>query len=277
MSIVEELKEKIYEAVQGINQNNLGIAFSGGVDSSTLAASCRAQGKKAVLITVGFLSSKDIEASKEVAEDLGLKMISEVISSLEEIEDCIRSILKVIKFDRLVLLENCVCFYYVFKTASEHGVRTVLSANGMDELFCGYDLYRKYVSDEEKMRKIMDLLVETARRDKLEIDKIAALWSINYECPFLSDNFVKFAMKIPIEYKIKGEDDELRKHILRETALEMRIPKSAATRRKKAFQYSSGIHKALSKLAKLRGYTKSRAKSLGYEGSIEAYLKDYLS
>jgi len=277
MSRVEDLKERLYEAVEGINQKNLGIAFSGGVDSSILAASCRDQGKKAVLITVGFLSSRDIEASREVAEVLGLRSICEVVSSLEEIEDCMGSILKIIKFDRLVLLENCLSFYYVFKTASEHGIRTVLSANGMDELFCGYDMYRKYVSDKEKMLKIMNLLVETAERDKLEIDKIAALWNINYECPYLSEDFIKFAVKIPIEYKIKGEDDKLRKHILREAALEMGIPKSAAMRRKKAFQYSSGIHKALSRLAKLRGYTRSKAKNLGYEGSIEAYLKDYFS
>ena len=201
-------------------------------------------------------------------------MICETVS-LEELEDGIRSVLNIIKFDRLVLLENGVCFYYVFKTASRHGIETVLSANGMDELFCGYNLYRKYVDDEEKMKEIMSLLVETAKRDKAEIDKVAALWNVNYECPFLSDSFVDFAMKIPLEYKIKGEDDELRKHILREAALKMGVPGSAAMRRKKAFQYSSGIHKAIAKLARLRGYTRSKAKALGYSGQIEAYIKTF--
>jgi len=274
MEIVGELRERIYEAVGNIDQNNLGVAFSGGVDSSILAKACKDLGRKITLLTLGFSSLRDAEASKEASEKLGLKLICETVS-LKELEDGIRSVLSIIKFDRLVLLENGVCFYYVFKTASRHGIETVLSANGMDELFCGYHLYRKYVDDEEKMKKIMRLLVETAKRDKAEIDKVAALWSVNYECPFLSDSFVDFAMKIPLEYKIKGKDDELRKHILREAALKMGVPGSAAMRRKKAFQYSSGIHKAIAKLARLRGYTRSKAKALGYSGQIEAYIKTF--
>jgi len=272
MRIAEELREKIYESIRIIDQNDLGIAFSGGVDSSILAVSCKDLGKKITLLTVGFSSQRDIEASEEISDELGLHLIFEVIS-LEELEDGIRSILNVIKFDRLVLLENSVCFYYVFKLASQHGIKNVLSANGMDELFCGYDLYRKYSGDEKKIREVMSRLVETARRDKAEIDKVAELWNVKYECPFLSENFVDFAMNIPLQYKIKGEDDEERKHILREVALEMGVPRSAAMRRKKAFQYSSGIHKAITKLAKLRGYTKNKAKALGYSGQIEAYLK----
>jgi len=273
METVEALIEKIREAVKNIRRNELGIAFSGGVDSSVLAKACKEAGKEVTLLTVGFSSMSDIEVSQETSEKLGLPLIYEVIS-LEDLENGIRSVLNIINFDRLVLLENSVCFYYVFKVASKRGIETVLSANGMDELFCGYHLYRKYFGDEEGLKKIMGMLVETARRDKAEMDKIAAFWNVNYECPFLSDSFVDFAMKIPPQYKIKGEDDELRKYILREAALKMGVPKSAAMRRKKALQYSSGIHKAIAKLARRRGYTKNRSKVLGYSGEIEAYLKN---
>ena len=272
--IVESLIEKINEAVSGVKRNELGVAFSGGVDSSVLAASCKDQGKNISLLTVGFSSLRDVEASMEASEKMGLNLIYEVVS-LDDLEDGIKSVLKVIEFDRLVLLENSVCFYYVFKIASQHGIGTVLSANGMDELFCGYDLYRKYSDDEKRTREIMSMLVETAKRDKMEIDKIADLWNVNYECPFLSDSFVDFAIKISLEYKIKGKDDEMRKHILREAALKMGVPRSAAMRKKKAFQYSSGIHKTIEKLAKLRGYTKGKAKALGYSGPIEAYIKHH--
>ncbi|HIE18777.1 TPA: asparagine synthase [Candidatus Bathyarchaeota archaeon] len=276
MEIAKNLIEKIYETVRGINRNELGIAFSGGVDSSILAASCKDLGKRVTLLTVGFSSLRDIEVSKETSEKLGLPMTYEVVS-LEELEDGIKSVLNIIKVDRLVLLENSVCFYYVFKIASKRGIETVLSANGMDELFCGYNLYRKYFGDEKSMKKIMGMLVETAKRDKAEMDKIAVFWNVNYKCPFLSDSFVDFAMKIPLQYKIKDENDELRKHILREAALKIEVPKSAAMRRKKAFQYSSGIHKAIAKLARSRGYTKKKSKVLGYSGVIEAYLKSLAS
>ena len=274
--IIDGLVEKIYEAVKSIEDDAPGIAFSGGVDSSTLAVACKRLKRKVTLITIAFPGSSDIDISKEVALKLGLPLRWRSIP-LENLEEGIKTVLGIIRFDRLALLENSVCFYYVFEVASEAGIRTVLSANGMDELFCGYDLYRKYYGDEEALMRVMDMLVETARRDKAEMDKIAELWNVNYECPFLSDEFVEYAMSIPSDYKIRDKDDYLRKHALREAALRMGVPESAAMRKKKAFQYSSGIHKAIRSLARRRGYTKERAKKLGYSGGIEAYIESLKS
>ncbi len=274
--IIDGLVERIYEVAKSIEDDALGIAFSGGVDSSTLAVACRGLKREVTLLTIAFPESSDIDISKETAEELGLPLIWRSIP-LETLEEGIKTVLGIIRFDRLALLENCVCFYYVFEAASEAGIRTVLSANGMDELFCGYDLYRKYYGDEKALMRVMGMLVETARRDKAEVDKIAELWNVNYECPFLFDKFVEYAMGIPLDYKIRSKDDYLRKHALREAALRMGVPESAAMRRKKAFQYSSGIHKAIRKLARRRGYTRGKAKKLGYSGGIEAYIESLKS
>ena len=274
--IIDGLVERIYEAVKSIEDDAFGIAFSGGVDSSTLAVACKRLKRKVTLLTIAFPGSSDIDVSKETAEELGLPLLCRSIP-LETLEEGMKTVLGIIRFDRLALLENCVCFYYVFEVASEAGIRTVLSANGMDELFCGYDLYKKYYGDAEALMRVMGMLVETARRDKAEIDRIAELWNVNYECPFLSDKFVEYAMSIPSDYKIRSKDDYLRKHALRDAALRMGVPESAAMRRKKAFQYSSGIHKAIRKLARRRGYTKGKAKELGCIGEIEAYIESLKS
>ena len=274
--IIDGLVERIYEVVRSIEDDAFGIAFSGGVDSSTLAVACKRLKRKVTLLTIAFPGSNDIDISRETALELGLPLRWRSIT-LETLEEGIQTVLGIIRFDRLAILENSVCFYYVFEVASEAGIRTVLSANGMDELFCGYDLYRKYYGDEEALMRVMDMLVETARRDKAEIDKIAELWNINYECPFLSDKFVEYAMSIPLDYKIRSKDDYLRKHALREAALRMGVPESAAMRKKKAFQYSSGIHKAIRNLARRRGYTKGKAKELGCIGEIEAYIESLKS
>ncbi len=120
----------------------------------------------------------------------------------------------------------------------------------------------------------METLVDTAKKDKKEIDKLSALFGIKYVCPFLSDRFVDFSMDIPLDFKIKSRDDESRKHILREVALEVGVPKSAALRAKKAFQYSSGIHKAIKKLARKKGYTRMKAKISGLRSEMEAYIRN---
>ena len=63
----------------------------------------------------------------------------------------------------------------------------------------------------------------------------------------LSRKFIDYAKTIPLEYKIKGQDDLLRKHILREVAIRIGVPKEAAMQPKKAIQYGSLIHKYLLK------------------------------
>lgn len=269
---IQQLREKIYEAVECVTAEEMGVAFSGGVDSSLLAKVCSDLGKNVTLLTIGVSSRRDIGISSEVSEALGLKLIHELIP-LEELEDGLKTVLSLIEFDRIVRLENCVSFYYVFRLASNHRLGTVLSANGMDELFCGYHVYRRHSGDERAMTELMKTLVETAKKDKEQIGKISALFDIEYSCPFLSKTFIDFTMKIPLALKIKSGDDELRKHILREVALEAGVPESAALRAKKAFQYSSGIHKAIMNLARKKGFSRQKARAAGFRSGMEDYIE----
>jgi asparagine synthase (glutamine-hydrolysing) len=139
--------------------------------------------------------------------------------TLEELVPGLKDVLPVINFKRIARLDICTCFHYVFKLASEHGLHTVLSANGVDELFCGYDVYRRQFStNKSKMEDLMKNLVKTAKCDKKEIDKLSSIFNIEYLCPFLFEKFVDFSLKIPIHYKITSEKDCLRKRILRDVA-----------------------------------------------------------
>jgi len=272
--MTKQLENKIRETMKRVRPRNIGVAFSGGVDSSLLAKVCKDAGKNVTLLTVSFSNKKDIEVSSEVSKALGLDLSHELIS-LDELENGLKTVLALIEFDRTVRLENSTCFYYVFKLASRHGLSTVLSANGIDELFCGYYAYTRHFGDETAMSNLMKTLIATARKDKHEIDKISASFGIRHVCPFLSKSFVDSAAEIPFKLKIKSEDDRLRKHIVREVALEIGVPKSAAFRAKKALQYSSGIHKAIAQLARKKGFTRQRSRALGFHSAMEAYIENF--
>ena len=65
-------------------------------------------------------------------------------------------------------------------------------------------------------------------------------------------------MKIPLEKKIHGPSDYLRKHILRETAISLNVPIEAAMKPKKALQYGTLIHKNLVKIINSDKYIKTK-------------------
>ena len=89
----------------------------------------------------------------------------------------------------------------------------------------------------------MDERIANERMLIKEIDKITTEFGVLTKQPFLSQKFINFAKGIPIEQKITGTDDFMRKHILRELALSLGVPRESAMKPKKALQYGSLIHK----------------------------------
>jgi asparagine synthase (glutamine-hydrolysing) len=65
--------------------------------------------------------------------------------------------------------------------------------------------------------------------------------------PLLSPKFIEYAKTVPLSEKIHGPEDLYRKHVVRKLAAEINVPEISCTKRKKALQYGSKIHKALLK------------------------------
>jgi len=270
----KQLIERIYETVNRNCPKEVAISFSGGLDSSLLAKVCKDLNRKVTLLTVGFEGSHDVEHAKKISEQLKLPLI---IGELKEdqIENDLRHIVHLIKFSNLAELEVALAFFYVAKTATENNIKTVVTAGGMDELFCGYEKYKEILKKEGE-EGVNKAIMEEANRAiecKKEQQKIMRVFGVEKIDPFLDNSFVDFASKIPVSFKIKAPDDEERKHIEREVAFQLRLPKHVARKPKKAFQYGSGIHKVIEKLAKSKSITKLEAKKMGHRGIKEAYVK----
>jgi len=243
-----KLLEKFHDSIKHtVPQKKIGVAFSGGVDSTLLAKLCIDLDYDITLLTIGFSESHDIVFAREVNEQL--KLPHEIF----EIEptffsDVVSKINQKIKTDNLSWNENCIAFYYVSKLAQSLGLDTVVTANGIDELFCGYNSYRDVIEEgEDKIIELMDLKIKNELNMMKAVNDIASEFNVVILQPLLSDSFIKFAKTIPISEKIKGKDDLIRKHIIRELALQAGVPELSANKRKKALQYGSQIHKALLK------------------------------
>jgi asparagine synthase (glutamine-hydrolysing) len=245
----EILKEKIYETISSAmkNQKKIGIAFSGGVDSSLLAKVSSDLGKDILLLTVGLPKSHDLKIATDVSKQLNLPLALYEINE-KEISVDIEKVSKICGQARFQNLEVCAVNYYVFKLASEKGLQAVANGSGIDELFCGYEKYCKiFEKGEDAIKNLITKEVGIALESKRLKDKIAPMFEVKNIEPFLEKDFVEFALQVPINLKIKGSSDKLRKHAIRNVAVKIGLPNDVAMRQKKAMQYGSGVHSFLKK------------------------------
>ena len=248
-----DLKNKLHQQMiksiqKVVVDKKIGIAFSGGVDSSLLAKICNDLEYKITLLTIGFEDSHDVKHSKETAKMFGYNHKIGKISQKTFLEIS-KEINKTIKTDNLSWNENCIAFYHVAKLAKHYGITKVLTANGIDELFCGYNAYREAIKQgTNNVMKLMKSKLENEINMMKAVNTIASEFGVQIIQPFLYKEFINFSKKIPVEEKIHGSDDLIRKHIIRDLALKIGIPHEISYKRKKAMQYGSLIHKTMMKL-----------------------------
>lgn len=248
MSNISELIKELQIAIKDtISEKKIGIAFSGGVDSTLLAKLCSDLSFDVTLLTIGFENSHDILFSKKIND---IMKLSHKIAEIEKnsFKDVSSKIKSKINTENLSWNENCIAFYYVSQLAQTNNLSTVITANGIDELFCGYNAYRDTIEQGDKaVQEMMDSKLENELQMMKAVNAISSEFGVTLLQPFLSKRFIKYAKKIPLKEKIKDSEDLIRKHIIRKAALQVGVPEISANQRKKALQYGSQIHKTLIK------------------------------
>lgn len=239
--LIDGLFATVYENLRGIDK--IGIAFSGGIDSTLLAMICKNMNINTTLLTVGFPHSHDIEFSKLISHKINMNH-----KFLEINRDDFATFSKKIKTQiscrNLSHIENCIAFSYITQLARKNNLGVVLTANGFDELFCGYNNFR-YIFNQgiDTINKTIESKILNELELINEIKQVVVKYHVSILQPFLSKRFISIAMKFPIYNKIVSYDDVLRKHIIRKIALSFDVPPEVIISRKKALQYGSLIHK----------------------------------
>lgn len=223
----------------------VGVLLSGGVDSSIIAAiAARAaarQGKVLPTFSVGLEGSRDLLAARMVAEHVGTEHF-ELAYTAEEAIALLPTIVEELESFDPKLVHSAVPHHLVAQLASQH-VTVVLAGEGADELYAGYSHYEKHDDGDELHDELLDTLGAMHAGGLQRVDRVAAAHGIEPRLPFLDLDVVEFAMALPPEWKLLG-DDRPAKWILRR-AFDGWLPDEVLWRRKEQFGEGTGMNDVL--------------------------------
>ena len=217
----------------------VGAFLSGGLDSSVIAAIARRHVEELHTFSVGLPGSRDIEAARRVAAHIGsihheyLMTPAEVVETLPEIVHALES------FDQ-DLVRSAIPTYFCSRLAAGF-VKVILTGEGADELFAGYD-YHKTLGDPLTLHRELSRSVAALHNINLQrVDRLTMLHSLEGRVPFLDTAFIALALSVPPELKIVTMPDgrRMEKWVLRR-ACEDLLPADIVWRTKEQFDEGSG-------------------------------------
>lgn len=250
--IFNEVRNKLKAAVR--KKSAQGLLFSGGLDTSILFAVCPEL--TAIHVSLENYGS-DIKYAKIVENFLNLKVYHApsqkrdcfVISrndtrrggvyyltiKIQEAIESIPEIIKILKsFDPAI--PNDIPVYFGLKLAKKLGLKSIMTGDGSDELFAGYDY----------MKNITDLNVyirNIAKNMYFSSNELGKHFGIEIKQPYLDKEFRDFSLEIPINLKIKKEKNQIfGKWVLRK-AFENLLPGKIIWQDKRPLEYGSGMTK----------------------------------
>ncbi len=233
-----------------IPKERFGILFSGGLDSTLIAYACKAAGEYPVLYTVATEKSKDAIEAKQAAALLGLTY-RQIALDDERVNALIKKAANITRSDSVVTVSVAATELAGIEAAKEDGITILFGGLGAEEIFAGYERHGLATDiNEECWRGLRAMWQHDLVRDfSIARDECVTLLT-----PFLDDELIALAMRVPGEWKIIGLT---KKVILRDVALRLGIPAQFALRKKLAAQYGSGLDAAFERLARKAGTGKS--------------------
>lgn len=142
----EELSEILSDSVAHhlVSDVPVGAFLSGGVDSALIAGIIRSiyPNKDLKTFTIGAKDTNEFDEARETAQLLKTSHTEIILEPDEYFSELPRI---AYHFDEPVADPSAVALYFLAREASKH-VKVVLSGEGADELFGGYNIYREPLS-----------------------------------------------------------------------------------------------------------------------------------
>ena len=263
--VVHDLSELLKSVMNELADEQMGVAFSGGVDSSLLCTIMQNNANN-LYFAAGLPESHDLKSAQQAAR---LMRIDLQVIPLDacHVEMLIPRVIETVESCNPLDLAIALPMYVLSEQTKAAGLNSILTGQGADELFAGYSRYARLAATNHKgLRDALESDVLNIARNNLERDNLtAASHSIDVILPYLDPRVVKFGLTIDGTLKL---NHGINKYILRKVA-EQLMPYELAYRPKKALQYGTGISTVLRKLAR-KNLPRDKRNS---KGAVGIYLR----
>ncbi len=245
--ILRVTREKLVESVerQMMGDVPVGVFLSGGLDSSLVAAIAapylEKRGDQLKTFAVGTEDSADLIAAREVAEFLGTEH-HERIYTAEDALEALPKVVRTIENYDPSLVRSAVPNYMLAELTAKH-VKVVLTGEGADEIFAGYEHLREISDDGELHDEIVRMIESLHNLNLQRCDRVTMAHGLEARVPFLERDVIELGLKLPAGWKVSGADQP-EKRLLR-LAFEGWLPHKFLWREKSQFGDGSGAAEVL--------------------------------
>jgi asparagine synthase (glutamine-hydrolysing) len=246
-SILSKVRERLVRTVerQMMGDVPVGVFLSGGLDSNLVAAIAanwyRERGERLKTFAVGLEDSPDLLAARAVAEHLDTEH-HESVYTADDAANVLPEVVRVIESFDPSLVRSAVPNYILAKFTAKH-VKVVLTGEGADEIFAGYEYLNEFETEEELHAELVRTIEGLHNLNLQRADRVTMAHGLEARVPFLELDMISLGLSLPAGWKLAGEDQP-EKRLLRQ-AFDGWLPHDFLWRKKAQFGDGSGAASVL--------------------------------
>jgi asparagine synthase (glutamine-hydrolysing) len=189
----EQLVRLLAESVERNDADAL--LLSGGLDSSILASILHPK----YSVAAGFgADAPDLAYARQVAVKYSKQHV-EVIFDQNRMGELAEQVIKIFKtFDPIEIRNSAVALAGIERAKSD-GYLTIMTGDGGDELFAGYNYLARYYSDMQRLDSELRRLWQVMHFSSIKLGEHVG---IKVKVPFLDDQFASFAKSMSTDEKV---------------------------------------------------------------------------
>ena len=226
----------------------VGVFLSGGLDSAIVAAIAarylEQRGEQLQTFAVGTEGSADLIAARVVSRHLDTEHHERLYDSREAVS-ALPDVVRAIEHFDPSLVRSAVPNFLLADMTAEH-VKVVLTGEGADELFAGYEYLRGFEDAMSLQGELMRTVHGLHNINLQRCDRVTMAHSLEARVPFLDRQVIAFAFGLPMAWKLSAPG-ELEKRLLRR-AFSGWLPDEILWREKAEFGDGSGAKDVLTNI-----------------------------